>query len=123
MVIDITKDDIEQGIISDPTVMHVIMFYGANCGPCKGTMPHYETASESYNQKTDRIRFYKFHAWQEDQTDYSKEVWGIEGVPHFKLMYKGMAIHEKRGGGDLDAMMKMVHEGIDQAFKVYEERL
>jgi thiol-disulfide isomerase/thioredoxin len=123
MVTEITKADIENGVISNPNVMHVIMFYGTTCGPCKGTMPHYEIASDNYNQKTDRIRFYKIHSWDEAQKEYCKETWGIEGVPHFKLMLRGMTIHEKRGGGDLDAMTKMVHEAIDQVFKVHGERL
>lgn len=123
MVTEISKIQIDQGVFEQKNIMHVIMFYGNTCGPCKNTMPFYDEAAEKYVQKTDKIKFFKIHAWEEEYGQYYKEVWDINGVPHFRIMFNGQAVYHRNGGGDLNTMMKVVHDGIDEVFKQFGERL
>lgn len=84
-------------------LLHIIMFYGETCGPCKATMPHYETLAAE--KTSDTVKFYRFHQWEND--DYKKHgetEWGVSGVPSFKAVYNGETLLTKVGGGDENEM-------------------
>lgn len=125
MVTEITMNDMqpETGLPSDNN-MHIVMFYGETCGPCKATMPHYEVVSNFFNEKNAPIKFYRIHAWEEGpQKEYCSNVWGIVGVPHFKVFYKGQILSIRDGGGDEPTMNKFVLDAIDEVFKRFGDRL
>lgn len=122
MVTEITMEEIEIGEIFRlfDDVFSVIMFFGATCGPCKATMPHYENIAQFFMQRTDKIRMYRINAWQpEEQKQYCTDVWQINGVPSFKLFFQDKVIHTRVGGGDDAALKEMVTTGIDMVFKQY----
>lgn len=125
MVTEITMHDMqpETGLPPDNN-MHVVMFYGQTCGPCKATMPHYESVSNFFTEKNAPIRFHKIHAWEEgEQKEYCSKVWNITGVPHFKIFYKGQVVSIREGGGDGEVMMQFVINAVDEAYKRFGERL
>lgn len=125
MVTELTMHDMqpETGLPPDSN-MHIVMFYGATCGPCKATMPHYEAVAEFYNAANAPVKFHKIHAWEEgEQKEYCSTVWGINGVPHFKIFYRGQIISIRDGGGDTGAMNKFVVDAIDEVFKRFGDRL
>lgn len=124
MITEITKHEMEKGLPTPDKDIRIVMFFGSTCGPCKATMPHYETASNFYNSKTDRIQFYRINAWEpEEQAKYCAEIWGVQGVPNFKAFCRGEVILEKTGGGDEPTMKKFIHDVIDEAFKRFGERI
>jgi thiol-disulfide isomerase/thioredoxin len=124
MVTEITMQDMMDGQPTADTDLRVVMFYGPTCGPCKATMPHYETASQFFTERNARIKFLKINAWEPvEQANYCRETWKVEGVPHFKVFCKGEQLTERVGGGDEPTMMKFIHDGIDEAFKRFGERI
>jgi thiol-disulfide isomerase/thioredoxin len=123
MVTDITMNDMVPGGMPEDDSIHVIMFYGPTCGPCKSTIPYYEQASDLFTLKGANVKFHKIDAWNPpEQKTYCNQIWGINGVPHFKSFCKGQVISEKVGGGNYEAMFKMIHETIDEAFKRFGEK-
>lgn len=125
MVTELTMHDMrpETGLPPDDN-MHIVMFYGMNCGPCKATMPHYETVSNFFTEKNAPIKFHKIHAWEPgEQSEYCKNVWGINGVPHFKIFYRAEVISIRDGGGDEAAMRQFALDAIDEVFKRFGDRL
>ena len=73
MVTELTMHDMipETGLPPDAN-MHIVMFYGANCGPCKASIPHYETVSEFFTKRNAPIKFHKIHAWESMESLTSK---------------------------------------------------
>lgn len=124
MVTEITMHDMTSGVAVPDNDMGVIMFFGSTCGPCIGTRPHYEEAASFFTEKTSRIKFLRINAWEpEEQKTYCNETWGIQGVPHFKIFCRGEQLVEKVGGGDTPTMKNFIHEGIDEAFKRFGEKI
>jgi thiol-disulfide isomerase/thioredoxin len=124
MVNDITMENMQPGGMEEDDNMHIVMFFGTTCGPCKATMPHYEAASDFFEERNAKIRFHRINAWEpQDQAKYVKEIWQVEGVPNFKAFFHGEVVHERRGGGDTDAMKKFISEAIGEAFKRFNVRL
>lgn len=125
MVTELTMHDMvpETGLPPDNN-MHIVMFYGEGCGPCKATMPHYEIVSNYFEQHDAPIKFYKIHAWEEgEQGEYCKNVWSVEGVPHFKIFYRGEIISIREGGGDEQALSEFVVNAVNEVFKRFGDRL
>jgi thiol-disulfide isomerase/thioredoxin len=125
MVTEITIDDMQPGVLPLDNDMHVIMFYGAKCGPCKATMPFYEAAAEFYTLKDARINFYKLHVWESDDVrNKCSELWNVGGVPHFKIFAHGECVVDRVGGHSEQAtMLKMIQDGIDLTFRKFGERI
>jgi dUTP pyrophosphatase len=113
MVTDITMNEMQPGGMHKDNSMHVIMFYGPTCGPCKATIPHYETLAQNLTAQGVDIKFHRIDAWNPlEQKNYCRDVWGVKGVPHFKFFYEGREIFNKIGGGDLASLTTFVEEGI-----------
>lgn len=124
MVTELTMNDMNTGQNDSDSLLRIVMFYGATCGPCKRTMPHYETVAQYFTEKQSPILFYRINAWEPlEQKEYCENVWGIKGVPNFKAFLLGANIHTKQGGGDEQTMMKFLQECIDEAFKQYGVRI
>lgn len=117
MVTELTVADMEQGFEESDMLMRIVMFYGATCGPCKRTMPHYETIAQYFTLKKSPVLFYKMNAWSEENKEYCELVWDVKGVPHFKAFLDGQVIHTRQGSGDEEQMFKFAQECIDEAFK------
>lgn len=116
--------DMIQGQPEEDTDVRVVMFYGPTCGPCKATMPNYELVSNFFEERGARMRFFKINAWEPaEQANYCRETWKVEGVPHFKAFCRGHVIKEKVGGGDEPTMKAFMQEVVDEAFKVFQERI
>lgn len=124
MITDITMHDMQPGALPADDNLHVVMFYGPTCGPCKATMPHFIGIADYYAAYTDRVKFYRIDAWNpEEQKQYCAETWKIEGVPTFKIFGRGQVIHEKVGGSESAELQQMVIDGIDEAFKRFGLRI
>lgn len=124
MVTELTMHDMMQGLPEEDDVMRIVMFYGSTCGPCKNTMPHYETVAQYFTLKNSPVRFYRINAWEPfEQKEYCEQMWGIEGVPHFKVFLKGNVIHMRQGGGDEIKMFEFAQQSVDEAFKQYGVRI
>jgi thiol-disulfide isomerase/thioredoxin len=124
MVTEITMDDIKNGLTTERDDLIILMFYGPTCGPCKATMPNYEDAARFYIEKTSKIHCMRINAWEpQDQADYCKSFWKVEGVPHFKTFCRGEELTSKIGGGDLDTMKQFIHSAIDTVFKKFDVRI
>jgi len=124
MVTEITMEDIlGMGPVEDDGV-RILMFYGPTCGPCKATMPHYETVASFFLEKNARIKCFRMNAWEpEEQANFCKQNWKIEGVPTFKVFFRGQEVMEKVGGGDEPTMKQFIQDVIDEVFKRFQERI
>lgn len=93
-------------------ILHIIMFYGENCGPCKATTPHYETLAGKHT--SDIVKFYRFHQWENDEyKKHGETFWGVTGVPSFKVVYNGETVLSKVGGGDEAEMDRFFLNAIE----------
>ena len=125
MVTEITMNEMATGVPLDTyNDVYVIMFYGETCGPCKATMPHYEAVANFYKEKNAHIQFFKINAWAPDeQKEYCSTVWGIRGVPHFKVFCRSEQVMEKAGGGDEAAMKEFMQNVIYETLKKFQEKI
>jgi thiol-disulfide isomerase/thioredoxin len=118
MVTEITLEEMSKSSPEPDDDMRVLMFYGATCGPCKRTMPHYETVANYFSSKMSPVLFYKINAWEPlEQKLFCEKVWGTKGVPHFKVFLRGKEILSRQGAGDEEQMFKFLQNAIDEAFK------
>jgi thiol-disulfide isomerase/thioredoxin len=125
MVTEITMNEMTTGVpLETFNDMYVIMFYGETCGPCKATMPHYETVANLYKEKNAHIQFFKINTWApEEQKVYCSNIWGINGVPHFKVFCRSEQVIEKVGGGDEEAMKQFIQDAIYETLKKFQEKM
>jgi thiol-disulfide isomerase/thioredoxin len=124
MVSDITMNNMQPGGMPEDDNMHVVMFFGSTCGPCKATMPFYEEVAAFYTEKNAKIKFHRIDAWNPpEQREYCTLTWGVSGVPHFNIFYGGQVLQTRSGGGDFDALHTFVHEGVTSAFKKFGARI
>lgn len=124
MVTELTMHDMMQSRNEEDNIMRIVMFYGTTCGPCKRTMPNYETVAEYFTLKKAPVLFYRINAWEPiEQKEYCEQMWAIDGVPHFKAFLKGNVIHTKQGGGDEIKMFDFAQQCVDEAFKQYGVRI
>lgn len=124
MIRDITMKEIIHGLANPDNDIHLLMFYGTTCGPCKATMPHYEAVAKFYTERGARIKFYRINAWEpQEQAVFCREKLGVNGVPTFRAYCKSQQFSEKVGGGDEETMKLYVHGLVDDAFKRFGEKI
>lgn len=96
MLIELVPDTYLNHIRHDGP-LHVVMHYGATCGPCKVTMPQYEAVVahfELYN--ISNIKFYRFHQWEPSYKEFIEQNnLNTNGVPTFRYFYMGDVINEE----------------------------
>lgn len=95
MIIELTPETYFQYVKKEGP-LHVIMHYGATCGPCKITMPHYEIVSSHFIEyNVTNVKFYRFHQWEPGYMQFIEENnLKTSGVPTFKYYYMGDLINE-----------------------------
>lgn len=113
-MVELTMYTIEDFLLKNAKVPVIVMFYGANCGPCKATMPNYEVAAQTHtNNKISKTKFAKLHNWEnQDTSNFCKEKWQVSGVPGFRSFYQGKIIVTREGGGNLDTMEGYIENTI-----------
>jgi thiol-disulfide isomerase/thioredoxin len=120
MVTEITMDDMRTPLPEPDNTIRIVMFYGATCGPCKATMPHYELVSNMFENMPVEIKFFKINAWEPpEQREFISQVYGVSGVPHFRAFFRGQFVVDRIGGGDEVAMRSFIYQAIDEVFKLY----
>lgn len=124
MIKDITMKEITEGLPNPDNDIHLLMFFGSNCGPCKATMPHYEAVAKFYTEKQSRIKFYRINAWEPvEQATFCSTKMGVNGVPTFRAYCKSTQFSEKVGGGDEEILKKYINGLIDDVFNKFGERI
>lgn len=96
MIVDLTPETYFDAVkVEGP--LHVVMCFGATCGPCKMTMPHYERVVEHFKEyNVTNVKFYRFHQWQPEYKDFINDN-GLQtkGVPTFRYYYMGEVVNEE----------------------------
>jgi thiol-disulfide isomerase/thioredoxin len=124
MITDITMDEIIHGLPNPDTDLHVLMFFGPTCGPCKATMPHYEETAQFFIEKGSRVKFYRINAWEPaEQATFCREKLKVEGVPTFRAYCNSQQVSEKVGGGDTETMKQFIHDCIGEVFTRFGEKI
>ncbi len=124
MVTELSLADMQPGAMQQDDYMHVVMFYGVSCNPCKFTMPFYEEVSKALTEAGARIKFYKFHVWESDETkQFCREKFNVQGVPHFKAFTYGNVVQDKIGGGNKEDLTQFIQNAIDVSFKELGARI
>jgi len=120
MVTEITMEDMKTPLPEPDNTIRIVMFYGTTCGPCKATMPHYEAVANVLSDMPIDIKFFKINAWEPiEQREFVSNVYGVNGVPHFRAFFRSQYVIDKVGGGDEATMKKFVYEVIEEVFKRY----
>lgn len=128
MILELTPENFFENIHKEGP-LHVIMHYGATCGPCKSTMPHYEVLVNHFiEHKITNVKFYRFHQWEQSYKPFIEEhQLKVPGVPTFRYYYFGERLHEVTAGySDPNAMKGVIVEvikGIEATlggFSLYE---
>jgi thiol-disulfide isomerase/thioredoxin len=102
MVIELTPETFFDTVHVDG-ILHVVMQYGATCGPCKRTMPVFEAVANHFIEfnRGDRVKFYKFHQWEPAYKNFIQEnKLETNGVPTFKFYYLGEEVEQIVSGYD-----------------------
>ena len=95
MIIQLTPENYFEHINREGP-LHVVMHYGASCGPCKMTIPNYEILVNHFEKENfSNIKFYKFHHWEPEFKSFiSENNLSTKGVPTFRYYYFGEILHE-----------------------------
>jgi thiol-disulfide isomerase/thioredoxin len=96
MIVELTPETFFENIHREGP-LHVVLHYGANCGPCKTTLPHYENvASHFADFKVTNVKFYKFHQWEPSYKEFVQENnLSTKGVPTVRYFYMKNVINEE----------------------------
>lgn len=98
MIVELTPENYFDNVnVEGP--LHVVMHYGANCGPCKVTFPNYELLYLHFQEhKVTNVRFYKFHQWEDTYQEFiTQNNLKPSGVPCFKYHYMNEVVDEHVG--------------------------
>ena len=96
--------------------LHVVMHFGATCGPCKMTIPFYDAVEKHFLEyKVTNVKFYFFHQWEESYKPFIEENnLTVNGVPTFKYLYMGDVITEEtRSYNNADELKKSIMTVVD----------
>ncbi len=95
MIVELTPDNFFTEVKTEGP-LHVVMHYGQNCGPCKVTLPHYETVEAHFVEyKVTNVKFYKFHQWESAYKEFiDNNNLKTSGVPTFRYFYMGDVVNE-----------------------------
>ncbi len=90
MIIDLTPETFFEHINKEGP-LHVVMHYGATCGPCKNTMPFYEILEQHFLEHNfTNVKFYRFHHWEPEYRQFIDDNnLQTNGVPTFRYYYYG----------------------------------
>jgi thiol-disulfide isomerase/thioredoxin len=114
MIIDLTPENFFEYVHKEGP-LHVVMHYGATCGPCKATMPHYEILVNHFKEyNISNVKFYRFHQWDSTYKPFIEEhQLTVQGVPTFRYYYFGEKLHEVTASyTDPNEMKKVITEVI-----------
>lgn len=114
MIIDLTPETFFQ-YINREGPLHVVMHYGATCGPCKNTMPHYEVLASHFEEHNfSNVKFYRFHQWEQQYKEFIEQNnLKVSGVPTFRYYYYGDVLNEITAGyNDPNAMKQVIVDVI-----------
>lgn len=115
MIIELTPETYFEHVKKEGP-LHVVMHYGATCGPCKITIPYYDAVEKHFLEyKVTNVKFYWFHQWEETYKPFIEEhKLGVNGVPTFKYFYMGDMINEEtRSYNDADELKKRIMTVVD----------
>ena len=95
MIVELTPETYFS-CVNKPGPLHVVMHYGATCGPCNQTMPPYEILDQHFLENNfTNIKFYRFHHWEQSYKPFIEENnLKTSGVPTFRYYYMGEKLHE-----------------------------
>lgn len=112
VITDLNVENIEPFLKKHAKSPIVIMFYGETCGPCKATMPHYESLAQKLADDKSKIKFARYHNWEnQEHRDLSKK-WDVQGVPGFRMFYNGSVIARREGGGAVEVLENYLEAGM-----------
>lgn len=114
MIIDLTPETFFEHVHTIGP-LHVVLHYGANCGPCKMTMPYYDAVAAHFElHKITNVKFYKFHHWETSYKEFIEtNNLKTKGVPTFKHFYYGEVINElTQSFSDADLLKKTIMDTI-----------
>jgi thiol-disulfide isomerase/thioredoxin len=96
MIVELTPETFFEHVKTEGP-LHVVMHYGATCGPCKMTMPHYERVEQHFmDYNVTNVKFYKFHQWENDYKEFIEtNDLKADGVPTFRYFYMGDVVNEE----------------------------
>ena len=114
MIIELTPEIYFENVKREGP-LHVVMHYGATCGPCKVTMPHYEIVDAHFlEHNVTNVKFYKFHHWEQSYKEFIEQNnLKTNGVPTFKYFYMGDVVNEEtRSYNDPNELKRSIMDTI-----------
>jgi thiol-disulfide isomerase/thioredoxin len=119
MIVELTPETFFETVRTEGP-LHVVMHYGATCGPCKMTMPFYEAVATHFElHRVTNVKFYLFHQWEQSYKDFiNNSNLKTSGVPTFRYYYFGDVLNEEvrsyNNADELKSNIMEVVKGIEQ---------
>ena len=125
MIVDLTPETYFECVRTEGP-LHVVMHYGATCGPCKTTMPYYEILEQHFREyNIKNVKFYRFHQWEAEYRKFIEENnLKTNGVPTFRYYYYGDVLHEVTSSykdpNDMKKVVMDVIQGIESTIGSFD---
>jgi thiol-disulfide isomerase/thioredoxin len=125
MIVELTPETFFENVHREGP-LHMVMHYGATCGPCKITMPHYMALVQHFEEYNIRnVKFYTFHHWQKEYKQFIDDNnLKTNGVPTFRYYYMGEKLHEVTSSykdpNDMKKVVMDVIAGIEQTMGSFD---
>lgn len=119
MLVELTPETYFDSVTTEGP-LHVVMCYGATCGPCKMTMPFYEAVAAHFElHNVTNVKFYRFHQWEQSYREFiDNNNLKTNGVPTFRYYYFGDVLNEEarsyNNADELKASIMEVVSGIEK---------
>lgn len=95
MINECTNEELWPQLANDD-LTHIVLAYGASCGPCIKTKPHFQMVANLFTKLDLSIRFYQIDVWNSINTAF-KQVITLEAVPTIIYYKNGKEVSRIRG--------------------------
>lgn len=110
MIVELTPETFFEHVKKEGP-LHVVMHFGATCGPCKMTIPYYDAVEKHFVEyNVTNVKFYWFHQWEPSYREFIEtNNLKTDGVPTFRYFYFGdMIYQEVKSYNNADELKKSI---------------
>jgi thiol-disulfide isomerase/thioredoxin len=112
MIQDVNNDAL-WSLLKERDTLHVVLTYGASCGPCITTKPKYTLVAEFFEKLDPSIKFYQIDIWNAENKVIKEKI-EIKAVPTFFLFYNEEIILQEQGSKETLPIRDLIFRGLNE---------